>query len=130
MRNLELAERMQQGATSEPNENQKQAAPVKTHAKTKHVVKRKITTDDMRVAFQTRAVDVPLYIIVANIFGVAGEQLGAVDRNTMQHLIELTSEKLHTADEKKILRFIRNESHKYPGEYRFREMRRVLALGK
>lgn len=84
---------------------------------------------DIQVGFQGRALDAPIFHQAADIFGLVPGDLAPVDRNKLQGLIELAAEKLGTIDTTKILSFIRRESHKYPGENRFREMHMILCMG-
>ena len=83
----------------------------------------------INVGFSGPAVNTPVFHRAAGFFGLAAEDLAPVDRNQLQGIIELTAEKLGTIDERKILNFIRQQSHSFSGENKFREMYQILLLG-
>lgn len=83
----------------------------------------------IQVGFSGPVTSAPIFHQTANMFGLDGSELDPVDRNRIQSIIELVAERIGSVDTQKILNFIRRESHKYPGENRFREMHMILCLG-
>lgn len=71
-----------------------------------------------------------IFLAVADVFGMDPEELSYRDRNIIQQIIELVSERIQSHDEKKIVKKIADIAREYKGDNPHLSVYRMLQMAR